>query len=155
MTGLKLVQIGLRTRPNFAYKFWRFQTVLLVSSTVTDNFKLERQCCHLVYVHQSDFIPKMQKAACKTRGRLTTTVLSVQGNSLLLHKTMECFRLSFCADSDTSWWKLLLFTIVMYGLVKVPYQSAHYFSMNIYMKTLLKPEAFINVTICLLTSSSG
>lgn len=39
--------------------------------------------------------------------------------------------------------------------VKVPYQSAHYFSIDSYMKTLLKPEAFINVTICSLTSSSG
>lgn len=99
----------LRTRHSFAYEVvWRCFWFSRQSQT---HRKVQRQCCHLDYVHKSDFLPEMQKAVCKTRGMLTTTVLSVQGKPLFFAQDKGMFQTIFCADSDASWPKSLLFTI--------------------------------------------
>lgn len=144
-TRLTTVKTGLRTRPNFAYKLWRFSfdcTFSLVDSH--RHQKVQKQCCHLDCIHISGF--SSTGAVCKTRGMLTTIIFLVQRKPFFfffLHKTKGMFQTIFFADSRHLTKIITVCHTVLHGLFKVSHQSTCYFCKNTYMKTLLKPEECI------------
>lgn len=132
-TRLTTVKTGLRTRPNFAYKLWRFSfdcTFSLVDSH--RHQKVQKQCCHLDCIHISGF--SSTGAVCKTRGMLTTIIFLVQRKPFFFFfctRRKECFRPYSLLTQDT--WPKLLLSAIQFCMV---YLKSHTKVLVISVRTL-------------------